>query len=131
MIENVSTLASRLRARAGAKGPVTIGLAGTGQMGTDIVVQLALMPGLRLGAIAEINGPAAIDAALLAGHARSDIVHDRGCKKNQLPRQSPVVAVASAESKASTGSRSLGSSVSANQLDEVLPLLSEWAANRF
>ena len=74
MIENISTLAARLKARAEAKGPVTIGLAGAGQMGTDIVVQLALMPGLRLGAIAEIDGPAAIDAALLAGHARGDIV---------------------------------------------------------
>jgi predicted homoserine dehydrogenase-like protein len=74
MIENISTLASRLKAHAAAKGPVTIGLAGAGQMGTDIVVQLALMPGLRLGAIAEINIPGAIDAALLAGHTRRNIV---------------------------------------------------------
>jgi predicted homoserine dehydrogenase-like protein len=60
--------------RASEVGPVTIGLAGAGQMGTDIVVQLALMPGLRLGAISEVRPQAAIDAVLLAGHARSDIV---------------------------------------------------------
>ncbi len=103
MIENVSTLASRLRARAEAKGPVTIGLAGAGQMGTDIVVQLALMPGLRLGAIAEINGLAAIDAALLAGHARGDIVEaanaaaiDAAIEGNKIAVTSDLAALAAA-----------------------------------
>ena len=48
--------------------PVTVGLAGTGQMGTDIVVQLSLMPGVRLGAISEIQTHAAIAAVKLAGH---------------------------------------------------------------
>jgi predicted homoserine dehydrogenase-like protein len=54
--------------------PITVGLAGAGQMGTDIVVQIALMAGMRLGAISEVRPQAAIDAALLAGHAREDIV---------------------------------------------------------
>jgi predicted homoserine dehydrogenase-like protein len=43
-------------------------------MGTDIVVQVALMPGMRIGAISEVRPQAAIDAALLAGHDRADIV---------------------------------------------------------
>lgn len=66
--------AAELLQRAKDVGPVTVGLAGAGQMGTDIIVQLALMPGLRLGAISEVRPRAAIDAALLAGHGRSDIV---------------------------------------------------------
>jgi predicted homoserine dehydrogenase-like protein len=35
---------------------------------------VALMPGMRIGAISEVRPQAAIDAALLAGHDRSDIV---------------------------------------------------------
>ena len=66
--------ASELLQRADAQGPITIGLAGAGQMGTDIVVQVALMPGMRIGAISEVRPQAAIDAALLAGHDRGDIV---------------------------------------------------------
>jgi hypothetical protein len=58
MIANVSALVSELKARAETGSPVTIGLAGAGQMGTDIVVQLSLMPGLRLGAISEVNADA-------------------------------------------------------------------------
>src|SRR5689334_20944745 len=66
-------LADELLERAKEKGPITIGLAGAGQMGTDIVVQIPLMPGLRLGAISELRPQAAIDAALLAGFGRDDI----------------------------------------------------------
>jgi predicted homoserine dehydrogenase-like protein len=65
---------AELLQRAEKQGPVTIGLAGAGQMGTDIVVQVALMPGMRIGAISEVRPQAAVDAALLAGHHRSDIV---------------------------------------------------------
>jgi predicted homoserine dehydrogenase-like protein len=74
MIANVSVLVSELKARAEAGKPVTIGLAGAGQMGTDIIVQLSLMPGLRLGAVSEGNMPRAVDAALLAGYPRENIV---------------------------------------------------------
>ncbi|GLS37631.1 homoserine dehydrogenase [Mesorhizobium tianshanense] len=66
--------AAELLQRAEKQGPITIGLAGAGQMGTDIVVQVALMPGMRIGAISEVRPQAAIDAALLAGHDRSDIM---------------------------------------------------------
>ena len=77
MIANVSPLVAELKIREEAGRPVTVGLAGAGQMGTDIVVQLALMPGLRLGAVSEMNLPRAIDAALLAGHDRGRIVEAR------------------------------------------------------
>jgi predicted homoserine dehydrogenase-like protein len=70
----VSPLVADLARRADSRGPVTIGLAGAGQMGTDIVVQVALMPGLRIGAIAEVRPGAARAAALLAGHAEDDVV---------------------------------------------------------
>jgi predicted homoserine dehydrogenase-like protein len=68
VIANVSPLALELRRHAETKGPVTVGLAGAGQMGTDLVVQLARMPGLRLGAISEITVSRAKAALELAGH---------------------------------------------------------------
>ena len=67
-------LADELLARAQTMGPITIGLAGAGQMGTDIIVQVALMPGLRIGAISEIRTDNAVNAAVMAGHRREDIV---------------------------------------------------------
>ncbi|PSJ59607.1 NAD(P)H-dependent oxidoreductase [Kumtagia ephedrae] len=72
-IANVG-FAAELVARAEKHGPVTIGLAGAGQMGTDMVVQMSLIPGVRLGALSEVNMQAARDALALAGHATSDIV---------------------------------------------------------
>lgn len=67
-------LAAELAARAEKLGPITVGLAGAGQMGTDMVTQIALIPGMRLGAISEVVPQAAIDAAILAGSRREDIV---------------------------------------------------------
>ena len=72
-IERVG-FAAELAAYAERHGTITIGLAGAGQMGTDIVVQVALMVGLRIGAVSELRPQAAIDAALMAGHAAQDIV---------------------------------------------------------
>lgn len=65
--------ADELLARAREKGPVMIGLAGAGQMGTDIIVQVALMPGVRIGAIAEVRTQNAIDAVILSGRDKGDI----------------------------------------------------------
>ncbi len=67
-------LIADLARRTDDKGPVTIGLAGAGQMGTDIVVQVAQMQGLRVGAIGEIDLEAARSAARLAGYADDDVV---------------------------------------------------------
>ncbi|RWL20700.1 MAG: homoserine dehydrogenase [Mesorhizobium sp.] len=95
--------AAELLQRAEQQGPITIGLAGAGQMGTDIVVQVALMPGMRIGAISEVRPQAAIDAALLAGHDRSDIVHagnaadiDRAIEASKIAVTEDLHALASA-----------------------------------
>ncbi|WP_062231845.1 NAD(P)H-dependent oxidoreductase [Aureimonas sp. N4] len=60
-------LAAELQAYADKNGPVTVGLAGSGQMGTDMVVQLTLMPGVRLGALSELNIAGAEAALRMAG----------------------------------------------------------------
>ncbi|MGI9498642.1 MAG: NAD(P)H-dependent oxidoreductase [Geminicoccaceae bacterium] len=60
-------LAADLLARADQGRPVTVGLAGTGQMGTDIICQIEQMPGLRLGAVAELRADMAGAAAAIAG----------------------------------------------------------------
>lgn len=73
MIENVSPLVAQLKARAAEGRAVTVGLAGAGQMGTDMIVQIRRMPGLRLGAVSETRGARAVDAALLAGWARDEV----------------------------------------------------------
>ena len=65
--------AAELAAYAERHGPITLGLAGAGQMGTDIVVEVALMTGLRVGAVSELRPQNAIDAALMAGHDAGDI----------------------------------------------------------
>ena len=67
-------LAAELLAHAERNKPVTVGLAGAGQMGTDIVVQIGLMPGMRLGAISEIRMQNAIDAVIMSGRDRGDVV---------------------------------------------------------
>ena len=67
-------LARDLVARAEAGRPIRIGLIGAGEMGTDIVTQVAYMPGLEIGAIADLNVAAGLRAAEIAyrepGHAQ-------------------------------------------------------------
>lgn len=62
-----TSLAADLLARADGGKPVTVGLAGCGQMGTDIICQIEQMPGLRLGAVAELDAGVAKEAAAIAG----------------------------------------------------------------
>ena len=65
-------LAKDLKARADSGKPIRIGLVGSGEMGTDIVTQVAHMPGIEIGAISELRIPAAgkaVDIAFReAGH---------------------------------------------------------------
>ncbi len=91
MMNTFVGLAAELTARAADKGPITIGLAGAGQMGTDIVVQVGLMPGLRIGAVSEIRLQNAVDAILMSGRERGDIVQagsssdiDRAIESNRV-----------------------------------------------
>ncbi|CAM5775177.1 homoserine dehydrogenase [Labrys miyagiensis] len=69
------SFAADLMERAREKGPITIGLVGAGQMGTDLIVQIALMQGIRVGAVAVRSRPQnAISAALSAGHRLDELV---------------------------------------------------------
>lgn len=63
--------AAELAAYEAAHGPVTVGLAGAGQMGTDIVVQIELMPGIRLGCLSEVHEQRTIAALEMSGRDRS------------------------------------------------------------
>lgn len=67
-------IAAELAERAATRGPITIGLVGVGQMGTDLIVQVALMPGMRIGAVCELTPKNLIDAAIMAGHDRDHVV---------------------------------------------------------
>ena len=72
-----TSLSAELHDHVDRHGPITIGLAGAGQMGTDIVVQVALMHGLRIGGVFERRPNVARAAALMAGHSEDDIVAAR------------------------------------------------------
>ncbi len=67
-------LAKDLAERAADERPVRIGLVGAGEMGTDIVTRAAMMDGVDIAAISEINVTAAHDAVEIAyaeeGHGR-------------------------------------------------------------
>ena len=67
-------LARDLQTRADTGKPIRIGLVGSGEMGTDIVTQVAHMPGIEIGAISELRIPAAGKAVDIAyreeGHWR-------------------------------------------------------------
>lgn len=65
------SLASALAERERAGQPVRVGLIGAGQMGTDIIVQCAQMPGMRIVAVAEPASMRAQEAFAIAGTERS------------------------------------------------------------
>ena len=98
------SFAAELLQRAREKGPITIGLVGAGQMGTDLLVQVALMQGLRIGAVAVRSRPQnAIAAAILAGHAPADIVEvssasaiDRAIEAGKLAVTTDLTALTAA-----------------------------------
>lgn len=76
MASNISLtgLARDLDERGKSGKPIRIGLIGSGEMGTDIVTRVAHMSGIEIGAISELNLPAASRAVDIAfqetGHAR-------------------------------------------------------------
>ena len=59
-------LARDLQTRADSGKPIRIGLVGSGEMGTDIVTQVAHMPGIEIGAISELRLPSAAKAVDIA-----------------------------------------------------------------
>lgn len=70
----LSGLAKDLAARSEQGKPVRIGLIGSGEMGTDIVTRAAMMDGVEVAAISEINVPNAHKAVEIArqeaGHSQ-------------------------------------------------------------
>jgi len=60
-------LAAALAAREAAGRPIRVGIIGCGEMGTDLVTQIARMRGLRVGAIADRSGRNAQEAIRIAG----------------------------------------------------------------
>ena len=104
MIAGVSPLVAELNARAEAGRPVTIGLAGCGQMGTDIVVQLNRMPGLRLGAVAEMRPPQAKAAAAMAGYPEDHTIYaDSAAAIDRAISQGKLAITASPDDLARSG----------------------------
>ncbi|WP_182086766.1 homoserine dehydrogenase [Aureimonas sp. ME7] len=67
-------LAADLRRHAQTRGPVTVGVAGAGQMGIDLLVQLRLMPGVRLGAVSTSRPAETEEALRYAGYAPEESV---------------------------------------------------------
>lgn len=65
-------LSKDLRDREASDNPINVGLIGTGEMGTDIVTQVAQMPGIRVAGVAEIRADAARKTIETAGHSVSD-----------------------------------------------------------
>ena len=67
-------MAAEIAAFVERRGPVTLGVAGAGQMGTDLAVQCALMPGVRLGAISDRRLETARAAVLMSGRDADDMI---------------------------------------------------------
>ncbi len=61
------SLAEALEQRQRTGNPVRVGLIGSGQMGTDIIVQIAQMQGIVIGAVADNNPDRVGNAASLTG----------------------------------------------------------------
>ncbi len=64
------TLENELKRRAAEANPVRVGLIGCGEMGTDIVTQISLMPGIEIGVLAEMRVDQAWAALDIAGIPR-------------------------------------------------------------
>lgn len=98
------SFAADLAERVSRRGPIIVGLVGAGQMGTDLIVQIALMQGISIGGVAVRTRPQnAIAAALSAGHERGDLVEasspgaiDRAIEAGRIAITTDVEALASA-----------------------------------
>ena len=100
----MNSFAADMMERARAKGPIIVGLVGAGQMGTDLIVQIALMQGIRIGAVAVRTRPQnAHAAALSAGHRPDQLVEvssasaiDRAIEAGRIAITTDLEALASA-----------------------------------
>lgn len=67
-------LSQEIKALESAERHIRTGLIGAGQMGTDIVSQVSLMPSISVDITADIELDRAIVAYEIAGHAKSSVV---------------------------------------------------------
>lgn len=67
-------LSTELKTLQAANQVISVGLVGAGQMGTDIVSQVSLMPSQEIVIAADIDLNRAIDAYLIAEHPKEKIV---------------------------------------------------------
>ena len=68
---------------------VRVGLIGAGQMGTDIVSQVSLMPSLHVMITADIDLDRAVEATAIAGHPGSSVTRrgdTRRCESRLVKR---------------------------------------------
>ena len=72
MISKVG-FAAEIEAFAKERGPLTIGLAGAGQMGIDIVLNLSMLPGVRVGAVCETRAAKTQEAIAMSGRGANDV----------------------------------------------------------
>jgi len=72
---HLTGLASDLAARAEAGPPIRIGIIGSGEMGTDLVTQTMLMPGIDIGCIAT-RRPATAMAAMDIAYGHRELAAD-------------------------------------------------------
>lgn len=103
MIARVSPLLADLTRRAAEGRPVTLGVVGAGQMGTDLAVQVSRIPGMRLGGIAVRNVTNAIEMAVSVGHRRDRVVTaktasaiDSAIERGALPITDDIEALTAA-----------------------------------
>lgn len=61
-------LAADLAKREADNNPIRVGIIGCGEMGTDLVTQIARMKGMRVAAVADRTGRNAIEAIRIARH---------------------------------------------------------------
>lgn len=92
-----------LRRRADDGRPVTLALTGAGQMGTDLIVHSAFMPGIRIGAVTEKRFDNVVRAARMAGFPDGYVVEahtpdaiDRAIEAGKIAVTLDLAAVAGA-----------------------------------
>ncbi len=96
MTSNISLtgLAKDLASRAASGRPVRIGLIGSGEMGTDIVSRVAMMDGVEVAAISELEPSAAHHAVEIAWGNRDHSVDAANANALDLAIESGKTAVA-------------------------------------
>ncbi len=90
-------LVSKLRERAAARKPVSVGIVGCGQMGSGLAHAINNVEGMRVNAIADIDTGRAVSTYLEMGYQRDDItVSDKQDLLEDALRMGKAVATADA-----------------------------------